>query len=214
MSNFAQDLITFIGSQIQMQQVVAEMNRKITNLEMTLFGQNQVVDLIPPTLAKLTQALGEEQSALRLLEKAGEKEAGLLDKHYEEHLIEPLVRGLIPLYDMIDESCSRFQEARETTSDAVVSLLDGLRIAFEQFLLIYSVELFRSPASSRLNRQTMQTIQTQPTAEKALDQTVARVLRAGVRRAGRLLRPQSIVLYRYEQVLNGSATSPKPEGNQ
>ncbi len=203
MPTLIQELENFVSSELRSQQTVAEIYKKMSTLEAAVFGQNQVVDLIPTRLEKLTQALEDQQSTVRLLERAGENEAKLLDRHYEERVVEPLVRGLIQLYDMINEAWEKFQEAPDSQTKGILSLLDTLKDTFEQFFFIYSVEIFRSPVGTPFDRQTMRTIRTEPTSNRDHNQTVARVLRSGAQRLGRVLRPQSIILYRYERVLKG-----------
>ena len=78
-----------------------------------------------------------------------------------------------------------------------MGLLGAIRSYVEQMFFTYDVETFSSPVGSPYDSARMQAIQARPTVDRALDTTVVRSMRCGVRRGERILRPEKVEMYRY-----------------
>ena len=143
------------------------------------------------------QAIKDQIAALavsrELLANANRTNRLLGDQFYQERIIEPMVRGLFPIIDMVCDALERPGTDRE--------YLLGLRAQLEQYLGGYGIESFSCEACSPFDPKTMKPLQTAATNEADLDGLVAESLRCGFRTTERLLRPETVSLYKFETPL-------------
>lgn len=135
----------------------------------------------------------------RLLENAGKENLILSQDHYQQCIIEPMARSLFAVFDDIDGARRHYSEAAQINSQAVCDSLDGIYIHLRQFLSIYQVESIRHSPKSSFDPKVMKPLKTIATDNKDLNNCIAASLQVGFRwRDNKLLRPESVALYKYE----------------
>ncbi len=133
-----------------------------------------------------------------LLANANQTNRLLGAQFYQERIIEPMVRGLFPIIDMVCDAIGRPGVDRE--------YLLGLRAQLEQYLGCFGIESFNCEACSPFDPKTMRPLQTAVTHEADLDGLVAESLRCGFRTTERLLRLETVSLYKLEIPLTKLST--------
>ena len=148
------------------------------------------------------QAIKDQIAAMavnrELLDNANRTNQLLGAQFYQERIIEPMVRGLFPIIDMVCDALERPGTDRE--------YLLGLRAQLEQYLGGYGIESFSCEAGSPFDPKTMRPLQTAVTHEADLDGMVAESLRCGFRTTERLLRLETVSLYKLEIPLTKLST--------
>jgi molecular chaperone GrpE (heat shock protein) len=160
-------------------------------------------------LAYSLQTIEKQLEALilqnRLLENASKENRLLTQDHYQQCIVEPMARSLFAVFDDIEGARRRCGETEQIDSSAVCGTLDGIYIHLRQFLSIYQIEPIRHSPNSRFDPKVMRPIKVIATENKDLNNCVAVSLQAGFRwREDRLLRPESVAVYRYEKPLNNN----------
>ncbi len=150
-----------------------------TQSKKTLYGLEAIKDQIA-ALAVSRELLANANQTNRLLGA----------QFYQERIIEPMVRGLFPIVDMVCDAIRRSGTDRE--------YLLGLRAQLEQYLGSYGIEPFSCVACSPFDPKTMKPLQTAATCETDFDGLVSESLRCGFRTPERLLRPETVSLYKFE----------------
>ena len=110
------------------------------------------------------------------LEEASRRQKALSEEHYQSHVVEPLARHLLHIFDLV-------------AGDS--PLVTGIRHELLELLATYGVE--ELPRSETFDRKTMQSIQTVATEDPMLHGSVAKVSQVGFRRGDRILRYHKIV---------------------
>jgi len=138
-----------------------------------------------------------------LLENAS-KESGLLtEEHYQQCIVQPMVRSLFPAFDEVEEAKRRSFEAGPMNSTAVCDVFDAILIHLRQFLSTYQVESIRHSPDTKFDPKLMRPVKIIATGDKTLNGCIAASLRTGFRwREENLLRPESVAVYRYEFSFN------------
>ncbi len=115
--------------------------------------------------------------------------------------LRPLVVDLLALQedlgDLLVGFAERYPEA--AGGEPVASLLGNLATISEDLLGVlakYGFEVFET-AGEAVDRRTQRVQGTVPTRDPALDRTVARRLRPGLRYEDRIVRPEVVIAYRY-----------------
>ncbi len=143
----------------------------------------------------IRQLLENTVSTNNLLEKAGEANHLLGKQHYQEHIIEPMLRSLFPVFDIIADS----RKHHEYCSCNATSLMDSIYSQLLQFLANYDVEIFEHFAGDSFDPKTMTPIKWEITSEKHLENLIAQSLQAGFRLGqARILRMETVSLYQYQ----------------
>jgi len=146
-------------------------------------------------LESIRRLLENTVSANNLLEKAGQTNLLLGKQHYEEHIIEPMLRSLFPVFDMIADSRKHHGYCICNAN----SLMDSIYSQLRQFLANYDIEMFEHSAGDSFNPKTMKPIKLENTTEKHLDNLIAKSLQAGFRLGqARILRMETVSLYKYQ----------------
>ena len=141
----------------------------------------------------IRQLLENTVSANNLLENAGKANQLLGQEHYNQHIIEPIVRSLFPVIDIIEDAYKSWKD-----NHCQAELIEAIRIQLEQFLQNYGIEVIRHRPNTQFNRQLMKPVSRVSTTDKRLDGLVAGSLQIGFRwNQQRLLRPESVSIYKY-----------------
>jgi len=116
-------------------------------------------------------------------------------QYYQEHIIEPMLRSLFPVFDIIADSRKHHGDC----SCNAMSLMDSIYSQLQQFLVNYDVEIFEHSAGDRFNPKSTKPIGWESTAEKHLENSIAQSLQAGFRLGQtRILRMETVSLFKYQ----------------
>jgi molecular chaperone GrpE (heat shock protein) len=160
----------------------------------------------------IRQLLENTVSTNNLLEKAGEANQLLGQEHYNQHIIEPIVRSLFPVIDIIEDAYKSWKDNHCQTGQGQAELIEAIRIQLEQFLQNYGIEVILHQPNTQFNRQLMKPVSRSSTTDKRLDGLVAKSLQIGFRwNQQRLLRPESVSIYKYVEA-NIKSIADRKEG--
>jgi len=152
-------------------------------------------------LDALAGKLNDFGSLKNLLEQECQSKRILTKQHYENHIIQPMVRTLAPIADMVDDAQKTLDSGPDGTADKVSELVNAVYTQLKQFLNSYGVESIKHRPNARFNPRLMKPVKIVPTTDRNLDGCVAESLLTGlILGQDRLVRPESVSLYRYEAV--------------
>ncbi len=190
------EIVHFVAKQHHIKQTVDQLPKMISSMEATIAGQNQIIRGLNQGVGTLGRMFQDLLQTSQLLENASKEQKLLSERHYQEHVIDPLVRSVVPLVHLVDEA--RQNSSPDEGGSNHPTVLDAVHKGIQEFLFNYGLELFQSKQGAAFDRQSMLPIQIESTNVKNLDFTVARSLRCGARRDQRILRPEDVVVYRFE----------------
>ena len=145
------------------------------------------------TLAK--QQLNNLTSTNTLLENAGKANQLLGQEHYKQHIIDPMVRSLFPVFDLIAD----FRKHHGDLNSQVMLAMDSIKSQLQQFLATYDIEIIEHATGDNYDTKIMASIKWEVTADKHLEKTVARSLQIGFRQGhSRVLRMETVSLFEYQ----------------
>lgn len=151
-------------------------------------------------LGSIEKILGNLSSHSKLLENASQTNLLLGKQHYEDHIIQPMARSLFAVIDLIEDARKPRKDNNYQTGQDQVELIEAVRVQLEQFLQNYGVEVIRHQPNTQFSRQLMKPVSRVSTTDKRLDGLVAKSLQIGFRwNQQRLLRPESVSIYKYVQ---------------
>ena len=135
-----------------------------------------------------------------LLEQECQSRRILTEQHYEDNIIQPMVKILAPIVDMVDDAQKALSSDPDQTGHNFSDLNDAVYTQLKQFLNSYGIENVRHRPKARFDPHLMKPVKIVPTPDRNLDGCVAQSLLTGLilSQCKRLLRPESVSLYRYE----------------
>lgn len=142
-------------------------------------------------LEAIKDQIGAFAVSAEMLENANRANQLLGDQFYERRIIGPMARGLFPIMDLIRDAIDRPDSDRQC--------LSALRAQLEQFLTGYGIEAFSCKASSPFDPKNMKVLQNAPTKRPDLNGLVAKSLQCGFRMNERVLRLQTVSIYKFEE---------------
>lgn len=170
--------------------ILEKLTSVMTQLTKTEAQQNQS----NVRLSLIEKSLNNLSSHSKLLENASQANMVLSDQHYEHCIIEPMVRSLFAVIDLIED----VRKTRPEGDQAEV--LDAIKAMLLQFLENYGIEIVRHKPSSPFDPQVMKPVSKIPTSNKKLDGYMAESLLVGFRlNHQRMLRPENVSLYEFEE---------------
>jgi molecular chaperone GrpE (heat shock protein) len=189
-----------------------------SQLNQILNKQQEILDQIPAKLAQLETLPAKVQTnqqqiiysleriekqmdqliaGNKLLENASQENRLLSQEHYQDHIVQPMVRSLLPVFDFVEEARNG---TSEHSNGEVQEFAEGLSIQLQQFLAAYQIEPIQHQPGAKFDPREMRPVKTVSIHDKQLADRVARSLQAGFRCGReRLLRPESIALYKYRE---------------
>lgn len=166
-------------------------------------------------LQNLQKQFGDFLTTNRVLEEASQQNRILSDQHYEDHVISPMVRGLFPIFDIVYDAVASDEHAAKLNSRQFAGFAGALWTQLEQFVLQYDVKVICDPPHTRFQAQTMKPVKTLATDNKSWDGLVASCLQVGFRKGPRrLLRPETVSLYKYRPSQLETRTSEGGQNNE
>jgi len=149
-------------------------------------------------LDSIEKILSNLSSHSKLLENASQTNHILSKQHYEDCIIQPMVRSMFPVIDIIEDACKSWKDNQSRTNQPQVELLEAIKTQLQQFLGNYGIEIVRHKPNSRFNPQLMKPVSRVSTSNKELDGLLARSLQSGFKwNQHRLLRPESVSIYKF-----------------
>ena len=125
-----------------------------------------------------------------LLDNANQTIRQLGEEFYDEKVVQPMVRGLFPLVDLLQEGMTRENADRD--------LLLALLTQTKQFFALYGIEAYRHQPEDEFDPRTMKPLRRTLTNEPAIKDLVAESLQCGFRTPDRILRLETVSLYRFD----------------
>lgn len=146
-------------------------------------------------LESVKQQLEKLASTNKLLENASETNQLLSQEHYSQHIIEPMVRSLFPIFDLITDSRKHYSDL----SSKEITLMHSVYSQLQQFLANYGIEIIKHTTGNSYNPKTMKAIKWEITSEKHLEKSVAESLQIGFQFGEvRMLRLEAVSLFKYQ----------------
>lgn len=181
---------------VQIQQSQSEQREQIAKLEEIQSLQGRSLQSLERFTLKQTEAVEALYGKQDCLEQTSRQQTLLSEQHYQQHVIEPLVRRVFPLIDMLLETASGSNG--EQFPNAQTDLLEALRVELYELLAGYGIELIRATTGSPFEGKIMKPVRFVPTPRARKDKKIESVVRPGFRRGERILRPVMVAVYRFE----------------
>ena len=168
---------------------------------------NRVSGIMPDFEAQ-NKKIGYELDAIKNQIESSNPNSELLDninktnrvlgsQFYEERIIEPMIRSLFPAIDLIDGSRKKI----ESNSIALKQFI-ALQTQLEQFFAIYGIERFKHKLFDEFDPKIMKPLLTATTDKSELDGLVVESLQCGFRTKTRILRLETVSIYKYQEQKN------------
>lgn len=153
------------------------------------------------TAESIKQLLGNIASTNNLLEKAGDVNLLLGGQHYDEHIIEPMLRSLFPIFDLITDYCRHHNLSDNKTN----SLISAIYSQLQQFASNYDIRIIKHTAGDSFNPKTMKPVSWKETPDKNLENYVAQSLQVGFTLGKtKILRLETVSLFKYQPSKNNT----------
>ena len=143
-----------------------------------------------------TKILDDEQQREWFARLTSELEEYRQDFFYK-HVTSKIFRDLIQLYDTVDQTL-RASEEGTPSPDALLSRLESLRGQLLRTMSRLEVALIDSAVGAPFDETEQEAIDVRPVDRPEDDGTVVEVARLGFRYGQRLLRPESVIVGRYQ----------------
>lgn len=183
------------------QEILDQLPAKLTQLETQLTkvqtSRQQIVYSLERIEKRMEQLI---EAQMRLLETSAKENQLLTEEHYQNCIIQPMVRSIFPAFDFIQDFRDNHKEGEQHNDRSLDDLTEGIFIQLRQFLSVYEVQLIQCRPGAKFDPRQMRPVKTVSTHNKRLDNRVAKSLRAGFRwRQDNPLRFESVVLYKYQE---------------
>lgn len=163
-----------------------------------LYQMSQVETRQQQSLYQL-EAIKKQLDALaanhKLLENASRSNALLGQQHYQQHVFEPLLRSVFPVFDLINGA----ENIKDDPDFQQSEILGTVWTQLEQFLANYDVHIIQHTPGQSFNPKVMKPMKWTLTTDQALHRHVCRSLQIGFRLGqGQVLRQEIVCLYKFE----------------
>ncbi len=132
----------------------------------------------------------------KALEHASGELGRLGENFYERHVLEPMVRSIFPLFDLLEEA---------NTGEEGGALATALGSETVEFLAQYGIEPYRHKEGDAFDGQTMQPIKIVEAEEKEQDYKIKQSCKSGFKWGERVLRAEPVILYRFKEAKGGDS---------
>jgi molecular chaperone GrpE (heat shock protein) len=150
-------------------------------------------------LDSIKQILSDLSSHSKLLEEASKTNRTLTKEHYEQCIVEPMVRSLFPVIDFVEDG-KKMWTNNEKFEEEQIEFLELINTLVLQFLSNYGIEIIRHAPDAMFQPQLMKPVCKVSTTNEELDGCIAESLQVGFRwHRQRLLRHETVSLYTFEK---------------
>jgi len=151
------------------------------------------------SMQKMEQHLEVLNSQGKLLENSSKENHLLGTQHYLEHIIEPMIRSLFPVYDVIESARSLHHQQADINSKRLYNVLEQLHVQLTQFFLTYQIEPIRNKHGAEFDPKMMKPIKYVQINKRELHGRIAECIQIGFRQGEqRILRPEGVAIYEYK----------------
>lgn len=131
----------------------------------------------------------------KLLENAGRSNDLLGEQHYQKHVLEPLLRSVFPVFDLMKDAQNAMGNEPSQFRDIIQSVWSQL----EQFLVNYDVHIIQHTPGEDFDPKTTKPMKWNLTSDQTLHRHICESLQIGFRWGQeRILRHESVSLYKFE----------------
>ena len=141
-------------------------------------------------LEAIERRLGVFAGQAELLDNLNQTQRKLGGQFHDERVIQPMIRGLFPVADMLQQAMGR----PDTDHGFLLALLTQL----DQFLAAYGMESYRHEPHAAFDSRIMKPLQSSVTNDPQIDGLLAESLQCGFRTPERILRLETVSLYRFD----------------
>ena len=146
------------------------------------------------------EAIGQQVEGLSantlVLEEVSQASRMLGSEFYSERIIQPMVRGLFPIVDLLHDGMK--MESKQGRARSTLRYLSALQVQLEQFLGTYGIETFSHKTGDTFDPKVMKPLKQQSTDNDDLNGLVAESLQCGFRIHERIVRLETVSLFRFE----------------
>jgi hypothetical protein len=151
------------------------------------------------SLERIEKQLVQLNAESKLLENASQENRLLGQEHYQNDIVQPMVRSLFPIVDFINDAKDRSTNPDADKKIDADGLIDAIFTQLQQFLAVYQIEPIRHKPKAKFDPRMMRPVKTVPTDNRQLDNRIAKSLQAGFWwRKERILRFESVALYKFK----------------
>lgn len=197
--NIAQAIVQMLAMPQTLEQIrqsLSEQDKRIAQLEEAQALQGQSLQRSEGLVQEIITGMEAFYRRQQCMDRASESLSTLSQQHYRRHIIDPLVRRIFPLVDMLAEASPKGdgEQAMGNESD----VLEAFAADLCELLAGYGVEPIPVAAGSAFDPKTMQPVRFVPTLRPKDDKTVEAVARQGFRCDDRILRSAMVSIYRFD----------------
>jgi len=186
------------GFVAQQPDIVDQVNTRLMAFGKQLTEIKTRLQQIAYALERMEKRQEQFHAEVKLLENAGQERQLLTEEYYRKHVIQPMVRSLLPVFDFVNDSQNGKAGPNNNGELSIQKLADSVLAQLCQFLSAYEIELVQNKGGTEFDPHAMKPTQEVSTYDKRLNNRVAKSLRIGFKdRQQRLLRPESVALYKY-----------------
>ena len=134
----------------------------------------------------------------KLLENASSTNQLLGRQHYQDHIIQPIIRSVFPVFDIIEDTRKFWNSSGEQVDNRILDFINAVWTQLQQFLVNYDVHIIRHNPNDKFDPQITKPVKWTFTDKRKLDGRVAESLQIGFRFGqDKVLRLESVSLYKY-----------------
>lgn len=181
------------------QEILDQMPAKLAQLETLPTKLQTSQQQIIYSLQHIEKQLDQQIAESRLLENASQENRLLSQEHYQDHIVQPMVRSLFPIVDFINDAKDRSTDPATDKKMDADELIEAISIQLQQFLAVYQIEPIRHKPKAKFDHRLMRPVKTVTTDNRQLDNRIAKSLQAGFWwRKETILRFESVALYKFK----------------
>ena len=134
----------------------------------------------------------------KLLENASLANQLLGKQHYQDHIIQPIIRSVFPVFDIIEDTRKFWISSGEQVDNRILDFINAVWSQLEQFLVNYDVHIISHNPNDQFDPQIMKPVKWTITDNRKLDGRMAESLQIGFRFGqDKVLRLESVSLSKY-----------------
>lgn len=179
---------------------------------MPLLYQVEQITTSQQRFTRQLQVIGKQLEVLgansQLLENASKTNQLLGRQHYDEHVIQPLLRSIFPVFDLIQDARKHWGQEKEPIDQGTIDVIDAVWSQLQQFLATYDVHLIQHQFGEVFDPRQMKPVKWVLTTDQTVDGRVFESLQPGFQMSqGQMLRHETVSLLKYQSPSNNNTIS-------
>lgn len=180
--------------------IAAETNKIVAETGKTVAETNKAV-------ADCTGQVQVLAAKSKALERASSELGRLGENFYERHVLEPMIRSIFPLFDLLEDANPIDGEDKD--ADPVTKLITAMESEAVEFLAQYGIEPYRHAEGDQFDEKTMQPIKIVEAEEEGQDYKIKQSCKSGFKWGQRVLRAEPVILYRSKKAEDDGSDAAK-----